>query len=146
MTAKKTTHETAEMKLIESIKFVEISVLDYEELKNKYSYISLPENDEKYVDISVSAYDYYSASHLALSKYAIILNMFSFYNMIEAWSVKDVSWNVINVEAQQRKEMRPKDLYGTYDYLDSANKTLKDAIYAVAAIDPVTPVKTNYSA
>lgn len=128
MTAKKVTHEAAMAKLIESIKSMEISVLDYEKLKNEYSYISLPENDEKYVDIAVSAYDYYSASHLALSKYANILNMFSFYNMIEAWSVKDISWNVINIEAQQCKEMRPKDLYGTYDYLDSANKTLKDSL------------------
>lgn len=128
-TAKKVTHEVAEAKLVENIKSMGISVFDNEELNDKYSCNITFENDEKYVDIPVSAYDFYSASHIALSKYANILNMFSFYNAIEAWSVKDISWNVINVTSQQSKKMRPKDLYGTYDYLDSANKTLKDSLH-----------------
>lgn len=128
-TAKKVTHEMAEARLVENIKSMGISVFDNEELSDKYSCNITFENDEKYVDISVSAYDFYSASHIALSKYANILNMFSFYNAIEAWSVKDISWNVINVALQQSKKMRPKDLYGTYDYLDSANKALKDSLH-----------------
>lgn len=122
------THEAAETKLAEDMRIMGVEVLKLEDLKNNYVYIDEFESCEKYVDISVASFDFFSASHIALSKYANILNMFSFYNAIEAWSVKDISWNAVNVNLQQWKNLRPKDLYGTYDYLEGATKRLRESI------------------
>lgn len=126
--AKKVTHESVEEKLIENIKSLGINVLSVDEIKNLYTYLSDYSVDVKYIDITIHAFDYYSASHLALSKYANILNMFSFYNVIEAWSIKDISWHAVNTNLQQSKKMTSKDLYGTYAYLEGAAKILRDSL------------------
>lgn len=124
----KVTHESVESKIIDNIKNMGIDVLGHEELESSYRYITAFENDVKYVDMQVAAFDFYSASHIALSKYANILNLFSFYNVIEAWSVKDISWNAVNINLQQWKKLRPKDLYGTYDYLEGATRRLRESL------------------
>lgn len=126
--ANRETHDSVEDKLIDNIKSMSIDVLDIDELNNIYSYVDDFITDAKYLDVTISAFDFYSASHSALSKYANILNMFSFYNVIEAWSVKDISWNAVNVNLQQWKNMRPKDLYGTYAYLESASRIFRNSL------------------
>ncbi len=126
--ANKSTHESVEEKLIENIKSMGINVSSIEELSSTYSYISGFSTDVKYLDVSVLAFDYYSASHIALSKYANLLNMFSFYNVIEAWNIKDISWTAINISLQQWKKISSKDLYGTYAYLEGAAKTLRESL------------------
>lgn len=114
--------------VIDNIKSMGIDVIEAEELKSSYACISESENDEKYVVIRVAAFDYYSASHVALSKYANILNMFSFYNVIEAWSIKEISWYAVNNHMQRRKKLRPRDLYGTYEYLEGATRMLRESL------------------
>lgn len=114
--------------VIENIIEMGVNVFDVEEIKEKYVYMHISENDEKYMVIPVTAFDYYSASHIALSKYANILNMFSFYNIIEAWNIRDISWTVANVDLQKGVKLRPKELYGTYDYLESATRTLRTSL------------------
>lgn len=126
--ANKVTHESVEEKLIENIKSMGINVLSIEELNATYSYINDYSSDTKYLDISILAFDYYSASHIAISKYANILNMFSFYNVIEAWNIKDISWYAANTSLQQSKKMNSKDLYGTYAYLEGAAKILRESL------------------
>lgn len=126
--ANKATHESVEEKLIENIKSMGINVLSIEELSAAYSYISGFSADAKYLDVSILALDYYAASHIALSKYANILNMFSFYNVIEAWNIKDISWNAVNISLRQWKKMSSKDLYGTYAYLEGAAKILRESL------------------
>lgn len=126
--ANKVTHESVEEKLIENIKSMGINVLSIEEINATYSYINGFSADTKYLDISILAFDYYSAAHIALSKYANILNMFSFYNVIEAWNIKDISWNAVNISLQQGKKMSSKDLYGTYAYLEGAAKILRESL------------------
>jgi len=118
--ANKVTHKSVKEKLIENIKSMGINVLSVEELRDEYCYVNDYSNDAKYIDIPVYAFDYYSASHMALSKYANILNMFSFYNVIEAWNIKDISWHTVNISLQQSKKMVSKELYGTYAYLEGA--------------------------
>lgn len=140
--ANKETHDSVEDKLIYNIKSLGIDVLNIDELNNKYSYVDDFISDAKYLDVTISAFDFYSASHSALSKYANILNMFSFYNVIEAWSVKDISWNAVNVDLQQWKNMRPKDLYGTYAYLDSASRTFRNSL-AIAKGEGVLITRLN---
>lgn len=114
--------------VIENIVEMGVNVYGVEEIKEKYVYMHISENDEKYMVIPVTAFDYYSASHIALSRYANILNMFSFYNIIEAWNIRDISWTVTNVDLQKGVKLRPKELYGTYDYLESATKTLRTSL------------------
>lgn len=126
--ANKTTHESVEEKLIENIKTMGLSVLSIEELNDAYSYIDSFLVDTKYLDVSIYAFDFYSASHIALSKYANILNMFSFFNVIEAWNIKDISWNAVNINLQQWKKMNSKDLYGTYAYLEGAARILRESL------------------
>lgn len=126
--ANKVTHESVEEKLIENIKSMGINVLSIEELRTAYIYVNGYSTDTKYVDISIYAFDYYSASHMALSKYANILNMFSFYNVIEAWNIKDISWHAVNISLQRSKKMTSKDLYGTYAYLEGATRTLRESL------------------
>ena len=126
--ANKVTHESVEEKLIENIKSMGINVLSIEELRTAYIYVNGYSTDTKYVDISIYAFDYYSASHMALSKYANILNMFSFYNVIEAWNIKDISWHAVNISLQRSKKMTSKDLYGTYAYLEGATRILRESL------------------
>lgn len=128
--AKKITHQTVEEKLVENINSMGIEVLDIDGLITTYRYINRNafSLDVKYLRVVVSAFDFYSASHIALSKYANILNMFSFYNVIEAWSIKDISWTVVNANLQQWKKLCPKDLYGTYAYLEGAARILRESL------------------
>ena len=126
--ANKVTHKSVKEKLIENIKSMGINVLSVEELRDEYCYVNDYSNDAKYIDIPVYAFDYYSASHMALSKYANILNMFSFYNLIEAWNIKDISWHTVNISLQQSKKMVSKELYGTYAYLEGAARILRESI------------------
>lgn len=126
--ANKAPHESFEGKLIENIISMGISVLSVEELSAAYIYINDFSPDVKYLDVSVLALDYYAASHIALSKYANILNMFSFYNIIEAWNIKDISWHAINISLQQWKKMNSKGLYGTYTYLEGAVKIYRESL------------------
>ena len=126
--ANRATHEAQEEKLIDNIINLGIAVLNADAIAEMYGYISDFSVDAKYLDIPIFAFDYYSASHIALSKYADILNMFSFYNVIEAWNIKDISWHVLNIGLQQYKKMNSKDLYGTYTYLEGAARTLRESL------------------
>ena len=46
--------------------------------------------------ITVDAKDIYSASHIAISKLATVLNLASFYNLVDAWDLKSVVIVTIN--------------------------------------------------
>ena len=128
ITAKNVTHESVVKRLEENIKSLGINLIGIDQMKNDYSYINGYSIDTKYIDILITAFDFYSASHLALSKYANILNMFSFYNVIEAWSIKDIGWLAVNSNIQKYKKMTSKDLYGTYGYLEGASKSLRKSL------------------
>lgn len=140
--ANRATHESQEEKLIDNIKGLGIAVLNVETLTEMYGYVSELSADTKYLDIAIWAFDYYSASHTALSKYADILNMFSFYNVIEAWNIKDINWHVLNIGLQQSKKMSSKDLYGTYAYLEGAAKILRESL-AIAQGDGKLKARLN---
>ena len=131
--ANNSTHEGAEEKLIDCIKSMGIDVLSNDQLDAKYNYIEEFLAETNYLDISVFAFDFFSASHIALSKYASILNMFSFYNVIEAWNIKDISWKSANINTQKWKKLTSKDLYGTYTYFEGAARVLKESLLVAQA-------------
>ena len=75
-----------------------------------------------YMVISVSAFDYYSATYKAIDRCTDILNILSFYNFIEAWNVKGIRCLAVNVDNGSLRSIREKDLYATYDYIESSQK------------------------
>lgn len=75
-----------------------------------------------YILVSVSAYDYYSATYKAIDKCSDILNMLSFYNYIEAWHVKKIRCLAVNSQKNTFREVKEKELYETYDYIESSKK------------------------
>lgn len=81
--------------------------------------------EQIYMEIAISACDYYSATYKAVDKCTDILNILSFYNYIEAWNVKDIKCWALNVENNSVRVIREKELYATYDYMDSTQKIYK---------------------
>ena len=100
-----------DINLVEGLRIAE----EYPELGNKVS------QEQTYIDLNKKAYDIYTASHKAISEYAKVLNILSFYNLIEAWNIQDISWVVVNVSNGHNVLLKSKDLYSTYDYMEGAN-------------------------
>ena len=94
---------------------------EYPELENKVS------QEQTYIDLNKKSYDIYTASHKAISEYAKVLNILSFYNLIEAWNIQDISWVVVNVSNRYNVLLKSKDLYSTYDYMEGANGIFKSS-------------------
>lgn len=61
-----------------------------------------------YMVISVSAFDYYSATYKAIDRCTDILNILSFYNFIEAWNVKGIRCLAVNVDNGSLRSIREK--------------------------------------
>lgn len=125
--APRQSNETAEKKVIDEIIDMGIEVKTSEEIGGLYSYVNKIEKNQKYLVIEVEAYDYYAASHMAIGKVSTILNLLSFYNWIEAWNIRDISWCSVNVDKESFKFLKSKDLYETYDYLEGANRVFRGA-------------------
>ena len=84
-------------------------------------------NNQPYVDIRENSYDVYSASHRAISTYADVLNALSFYNLVEAWNIRDVSWIAVNTTNGYKCLLKSRDLYSTYDYLEGASRIFRSS-------------------
>lgn len=96
------------------------------DLIESYSFLNnkLKRNSD-YAVLDINAFDYYTASHKAISTYSNVLNIFSFYNIIEAWNMQDISITVVNTNNSTWKTLNPNAIYKTYDYIDGANKRFK---------------------
>ena len=120
--------ESAREKVLSHIRKFEIELLEKDEIICRYSGLNEKlEDNQKYLLMKVSAHDFYSASYMAISKIADILNVFSFYNLINPWDMRDVTWISINTSNQYHKILKSKELYSTYDYLESAGKVFRAA-------------------
>lgn len=105
-----------------------ISLVDGQNIIDEYP--NLQENvksNQPYVDIREKSYDVYSASHRAISTYANVLNALSFYNLVEAWNIRDVSWIAVNTTNGYKCLMKSRDLYSTYDYLEGASRIFRSS-------------------
>ncbi len=121
-------HELAKEHVLNEINNMGIGSMEKEEILKNYPYLKEMENkieENTYLQISIQSYDMYSASHLAISKLANILNILSFYHLTEPWSIRDISWFTIDMKNQYAQSFKSKDLYSTYDYLDGANKIFR---------------------
>lgn len=81
--------------------------------------------EKKYFQIDVNAKDIYSASHIAISKLATVLNLASFYNLVDAWDLKSVVFVTINNVNSYHRSFTAESLYATYDYLDSSGRVFE---------------------
>ena len=121
--------EAARERVLEEIKLMGLETLNTTEVLSRYTSLT-EQNTEKgqiYLLASVLAYDVYSASHLAIAKIANILNILSFYNLTEPWSIRDISWLAVNPSTQYVLLLKSRDLYSTYDYLEGANKIFRSS-------------------
>ena len=115
------------------------------ELKTYAEIVALYENigdigqlinaEKKYFRITVDAKDIYSASHIAISKLATVLNLASFYNLVDAWDLKSVVIVAINNVSSFHRPFTAKALYATYDYLDSSGRVFESTRKIFADVD-----------
>lgn len=96
------------------------------EIVSEYSAISdigaLIKAEKRYFRVSVEAKDIYSAAHIAISQLATVLNLASFYRLVDAWDLKSVVIVAINTVTSYHRSFTAESLYATYDYLDSSGR------------------------
>ena len=101
-----------------------LELKSYSEIVAQYENIhdisQLIKAEKKYFRITVDAKDIYSASHIAISQLATVLNLASFYNLVDAWDLKSVVIVTINMNNSYHRSFTAESLYATYDYLDSS--------------------------
>lgn len=93
-------------------------VQEYEEHNQKIQRLK----SDRYMCVNVQAHDYYSACYKAVDKCTDILNILSFYNYIDAWNTKSLLFLAVNTEKNTMKTVRERELYGTYDYIESSQR------------------------
>lgn len=96
------------------------------EIVSEYSTISnigaLIKAEKRYFRVSVEAKDIYFAAHIAISQLATVLNLASFYRLVDAWDLKSVVIVAINTVTSYHRTFTAESLYATYDYLDSSGR------------------------
>lgn len=106
-----------------------LELKSYPEIVAQYESIGdigrLIKAEKKYFRINVNAKDIYSASHIAISKLATVLNLASFYNLVDAWDLKSVVIVTINNANSYHRSFTAESLYATYDYLDSSGRVFE---------------------
>lgn len=116
-----------------------LEVKTYPEIVAEYENVRdigvLIKAEKRYFRISVNAKDIYSASHIAISKLATVLNLASFYNLVDAWNLKSVVIVAINTVNSYHRAFTAESLYSTYDYLDSSGRVFESTRRIFADMD-----------
>ena len=116
------TKEESTTYIFEQLEKFQISVFDKTQINHNYPQTEIDKfNDKKYMVVSCMAKDFYSASHIAIVSLSNVLNILSFFSAIEPWSINNSKWIVFNTESPFTKSFIPKDVYSTYEYLDSSS-------------------------
>lgn len=107
-----------------------LEICTYEQLMGEYLTISdiksLINAEKRYFRVNVSAFDIYSAAHIAIRKISDVLNVASFYNLVSAWNLSSVSIIAISKDNIYHKAFNAEQLYSTYDYLDSSSRIFEN--------------------
>lgn len=130
-------------KILKTLSELSFEIKDMTEVNKDYPNIKNL-NSDYYLLIPIPARDLYSAAHEAINRYSDVLNLLSFFNIIEPWSVEQIqviSWNDIT---QENTLIKPKDLYTTYDYIESASEHFRDAVAIQNMYD--SPIANRLSA
>lgn len=99
-----------------------IDIYSSDEIIQKYSGIdsSKVKPTAKYMLVTCSEKDIYSASHAGILKLSGVLNVLSFFSAINPWSINDNSWIAYNIDSPYTQKLSPSNIYKTYEYLDSS--------------------------
>lgn len=103
--------------------------------------------DTYYLSISTKAHDYYSASYAAISIIANVLDLLSFYRLIEPWNIRDIRWIVVNSSNLKHKHLSSNDLFIAYEYLDKGNKIFDNSkiLYKETSNDLTSKLRATYA-
>lgn len=109
---------------------LELSVKTHEDLMRDFSHIDGIASTFKarnvYLQFNVPAKDVHTASHKAILEAAQWLNLASFYNLLNAWDLSTVKFVTINIRNNYVQRFNAKDLYDTYDYVDSSGRIFEN--------------------
>lgn len=121
------TKDEARDGVIERLRSFGIEVSSYSSILETYPGIdnSCLTESQKYMIVQTESLDLFSASHDAIVKLSMILNILSFFTTIESWTVSDISLIAYNLSAPYTKSLKATDIYKTYEYLDSSSKVYK---------------------
>lgn len=116
------TREDSKTYVVEQLKKYNINVLEKGKIKDMFLGIneSMLKNDE-YMVVSVLSKDIYGASHSAIVSLSNALNILSFFSVIDPWTISNRTWIAYNTDSPYTKTLNPKDVYTTYEYLDSSS-------------------------
>lgn len=116
------TREATLENVITKLEELGVQILSGEEICNNPHIDNLQfSKTSKYLIQTVTAYDIYSASHLAIREVSRALSMLSFFSAIETGKLSTDSWLVFNNDSPYTTTIRLSQLYGTYEYLDSSS-------------------------
>lgn len=117
---------TAQTQAIDTLNQLGLNLRTHDEIVAQYPDIKdigeLVKAEKRFFCVSVHAKDIYSASHIVISKLATVLNMASFYSLVNAWDLKSVTIVAINRTNLYHRSFSAKLLYSTYDYIDSSGR------------------------
>ena len=116
------TRETSDSYICEQLSQFGISVYTAEEICGMYPQIRKSDinTNVKYMQVTCSAKDVYSASHSGVLKLSGVLDMLSFFSAIKPWSISNNCWVAYNIDSPYTKKLSASDIYRTYEYLDSS--------------------------
>ena len=116
------TKEQSKAYVIEQMKKFNILVYTKEELIDMYKNMDASLfNNSEYMLVKCVAKDIFAASHNAITEISNMLNIFGFFSVIEPWNISNQNWIVFNSDHPYSKKLTPKDIYETYEYLDSSS-------------------------
>lgn len=107
-----------------------LNIYNANDILDEYS--SIPNLHERvrasarYFFVKVEANDVYAAAHFALSQISEQLNFASFYNMIPAWNISDVTLIAINSETKYFQTFPAEKLYKTHNYIESSGQIFEN--------------------
>lgn len=125
--SKKADDDKPLQRVVKTIEEMSFEIKTYEKAKKEYSDIEFLKTDY-FLLLPIAARDFYSAAHEAINKYSDILNLLSFFNVIEPWNIQQIQVISYNDTSHQFKLIKSGDLYSAYDYMESASKHFRDAI------------------
>ena len=97
----------------DDMSYMNIKIRKGDEIRNELSDVVAKDklSNTMYMEIEALSFDPYSASLQSLRKISDLLNFLSFYNQIEPWNIRDVSWVVFDVSKRQLKLIKSSEIF-----------------------------------
>ena len=138
---------TNDNEVIELIKKLGITILEYDEILLKHNNIDkskLPiKSEKKYMLFVNKAKDVQAAALEAVKNLNSKITILAFYNKLSSWSLKDLDGFVVMNETTYIWQFKIDNLYKTYLFLDSSNKVFENAMKVYSRNDKEVRLTNN---